>query len=382
MTPPRPPQSQYSLAREVALRLERAGEQPYASEEEQYLVLENGEVIEFGRPLKGHRMFPAKTLLKNRRLAEGFAEFAAKGNISDCVFWSICTPTSKTEVDELEQDYESFNKLINSVFTDLRKNFGFELLAFGVHIEFDESSKMFDIHGHFVARIPSAQREAARRKLMQAFSRSHTPDEKIRSPQGVIYYLSRTFSLKKMLRWPVPALVAAWKLGDRRFHFCRTAGDFQKYRREQKKVSDSSRVRRRRQIIRGERQSREDRARRDRPLTSRVWKIRGEQIRGTLYQRASLAGTRLGSSAIQSQPPSPRSSNLGAYPSASWATTQTGALASTSRFGVVVPTINAFGTGTSVNPIHVRRPKKSLRRAIQFVVNFVKRLIGKVRRNE
>jgi len=29
MTPPRPPQSQYSLAREVALRLERAGEQPY-----------------------------------------------------------------------------------------------------------------------------------------------------------------------------------------------------------------------------------------------------------------------------------------------------------------------------------------------------------------
>jgi hypothetical protein len=372
--------SQYSLAREVAVRLAHAGEQPYASEEEQYLVLEDGEVIEFGRPLKGHRMFPAKSLLKNRRLAEGFASFAAEGNISDCVFWSICTPTSKTDVDELEQDYENFNTIINSVFTDLRKNCGFELYAFGTHIKLDEKSKMLDVHGHFVARIPLDQREAARRKVMQAFSRTHTPDEKIRSPQAVIYYLSRTFSLKEMLRWPVAALVAAWKLGGRRFHFCRTAGDFQEYRRKEKEASDSKRNRRRRQVIRSK--GLENQAGGDRPLTSRLWNIRGEQIRGTLYQRNTLPPTRSGASAIQPQPPSSKESNVGAQPSASYATTQTSPLALSGHFGVVAPTASPAKPGTSFNPTNVLRPKNVVRRVIQYVGNFLKQLIGKIRRNE
>ena len=325
-------------------------------------------------------MFPAKSLLKNRRLAEGFADFAAKGDISDCVFWSICTPTSKTEVDELEQDYENFNTIINSVFTDLRKNCGFELYAFGTHIKLDETSKMLDVHGHFVARIPLNQREATRRKLMQAFSRTHTPDETIRSPQAVIYYLSRTFSLKEMLRWPVAAMVAAWKLGGRRFHFCRTAGDFQEYRRKEKEASDLKRVRRPRQIIRSK--GPENQAGGDRPLTSRLWNIRGEQIRGTLYQRAPLVPTRFGASAIQSQPSSPKDSNVGAYPSASYATTQTSSLALTGHFGVVAPTASPAKPSTSSNPTNVLRPKSVVRRVIQYVANFVKRLIGKIRRNE
>jgi hypothetical protein len=374
-----PRKSQYALAGELALRLENAGEEPYASEESRYVVLENGETVEFGRPRKGHRMFPDKTLLKNQRLAEGFAAFADTTDISDCVFWSICTPTTKTGIDELEEDYESFNKLINCVFTDLRENCDFELFAFGTHIEFDKSTNMFDVHGHFVGRIPVEHREAARRKITQAFSRTHTPDQPIRSPRAVVYYLARTFSLQKMLGWPVPALVAVWKLGKRRFHFCRAAGDFQKYR---KKQSDSNKpaLRRRRNVGTSD-NSVCDRTGGDQPLTTRLWRVGGERIRGTLYEtRSRTAGP------LPVQPPAPPlhncSSGPAAYPSASCTTTQTGLPASAGGPGVTPPAVNPATISNSTNSIRASRLNGFVRRAAQNVANFIKRLIGKIRRNE
>jgi hypothetical protein len=369
--------SQYALAGDIALRLENAGEQPYASDESRYVVLENGETVEFGRPRKGHRMFPDKTLLKNQRLAEGFAAFALSTDISDCVFWSICTPTTKTKIDVLEEDYESFNKLINCVFTDLRENCAFELFAFGAHIEFDKSTNMFDVHGHFVGRVPLEHREAARRKITQAFSRTHTPDGAIRSPRAVVYYLSRTFSLRKMLGWPPSALVAVWKLGKRRFHFCRAAGDFQKYRREQSKSNKP--LHRRRRSPSGN--SRDDQTGGDQPLTTRLWRVDGERIRGTLFETRSRAAV---SSPVQAHPSPSQNPNCGpaAYPSASCTTTQTGPPVSAVRPGVMSPAAKPAASGNPTKPIRVSRPKGLVRRAVQNVVGLLKRLISKIRRNE
>jgi hypothetical protein len=59
--------SAYALARQIALRLDGAGVNPYASECDEYIVLADkreGEIIEFGRPLRAHRMFPVETRAK------------------------------------------------------------------------------------------------------------------------------------------------------------------------------------------------------------------------------------------------------------------------------------------------------------------------------
>jgi hypothetical protein len=117
----------------------------------------------------------------------------------------------------------------------LRKHCDFELLVLGIHIEFDEIAELFDLHAHFVCKIPQGEkREDARRRLMSAFSRPHTPDAVIRSPQAVVRYLSRTFRLRDVATWPISALKAAWKLVDQKFHYTRTGGAFAEWRRLRK----------------------------------------------------------------------------------------------------------------------------------------------------
>src|ERR1700739_2749088 len=70
-----PRQRGYALARQIARHLADAGEDPYADECEQYLILEEGaragETIEFGKPLRGHRLFAVKTRARTHRLAGG-----------------------------------------------------------------------------------------------------------------------------------------------------------------------------------------------------------------------------------------------------------------------------------------------------------------------
>lgn len=135
--------SGYSHARDVARRLAREGEQPYADDCEQYLVLEGvraGEIIEFGRPLRDHRMFPVKSRSKIEKLAEQFEAFAAAEGIVDWCLWTVCRPTRKTVTTDLEDDYRQFNADLNVVLTDLRKRCSFELLLIGIHVRFDPTT--------------------------------------------------------------------------------------------------------------------------------------------------------------------------------------------------------------------------------------------------
>jgi hypothetical protein len=287
-SPPR--KNQHILARQIAQRLARAGEQPYADDCEQYLVLEGereGEVIEFGRPLRDHRMFPVKSASKNNRLAEQFAAFAAIEDRSGWCLWTVCRPTRKTQPNELEEDYRQFNDDINRVFTELRKRCGFELLLIGIHVRFDRSVGLFDLHVHFVCRISMDRREEARRRLMTAFSRCHLPDDAIRSPQGVARYITKTFRLDEVVKWPKKALLAAWKLGGNRFHYCRTAGRFAEYRRDNRPVVDPHQQETARQRRSNRAETRHtDWEFQDRRLVRRTWRFGDQEINGTLYRRA------------------------------------------------------------------------------------------------
>jgi hypothetical protein len=286
--------STYALAREVAIRLERAGVNPYADDFPQYLILgdhREGEILEFGKPLRAHRMFPIKTHAKTERLAKDFEEFAATVDGSKWCFWTVHRASRKTKVHELVADLKQFNADLNNVFVQLRKHCGFELLIIGIHISFDETTGMFDIHAHFVCEIATTeQREDARRRLMAAFSRADTPDEPLRSTQGAARYLSRTFKLRDVVRWPIEALKAAWSLIEHKFHYTRTGGRFAGWRHANKVEADPHELeetRRRRKNRKETRYQPEGPIEGDTKLVSRMWNIQGKLIRGTLYRSAA-----------------------------------------------------------------------------------------------
>jgi hypothetical protein len=76
-----------------------------------------------------------------------------------------------------------------------------EMLLLGVHVEFDFSAGLFDIHAHFVCKIVLEEhQEDARRRLMTAFSWTHTPDDRLRSSPGFANYATRTYKLARVAR--------------------------------------------------------------------------------------------------------------------------------------------------------------------------------------
>lgn len=276
---PRLVRSEYSLALETARRLAREGALPFADHCSHYVVLHGkrqGERIEFGPPLRAHRMFPTRTRSKAELLGREFAAFAAGRDQSDWCVWAIHQP--KTAIKDLVRGLKQFNKRINSVFGQLRKLAGFELLILGIHIEFDHSTQRFDIHAHFVCKVPLTIRKKVRGRLMVSFSRTHTPDEKLRSPHGFAKYAARTYKLQRVVGWPVGALLAAWQLQAHQFRYARMGGAFARFRREIKSRKRGKRkARTRAQNISTDR---------DQPLIRKMWKIGGEDIPGTLFRSA------------------------------------------------------------------------------------------------
>jgi len=284
-----PPSAEYALAHIVAQRLFRAGEEPYADDREQYLVLENGEIIEFGRPLRDHRMFPVKSRGKTDSLANDLAEFAAVHGCHDWRFWSVCRPARKTSIEDLEADYRDFNTLLNLVFTDLRQRLGFEYLVCGIHLRFDRTVGLFDLHAHFVCRVPTANLRKVHERFLTEFSRVDLPDEAVRSPQAVARYMRQTFDLTEAVEWPEEALLAAWRLGGKRFHYTRTAGTFADWRAAQRTPADPhhlAQTRDRRQKRAGTRYKGTGWEYQDRHLVTRDWRFGDKVIRGSLYRRA------------------------------------------------------------------------------------------------
>jgi hypothetical protein len=285
-----PPRSgEYAVARQIAQRLALAGENPYSDDREQYLVLESGEIIDFGRPLRDHRMFPVKSRAKTERLAEDLAAFGAAHGWHDWHFWSVCRPSRKTRVEDLEADYREFNSLLNAVFTDLRQRFGFECLVCGIHVRYDPTTGLFDLHAHFVCRVPAAHVEAVHRRLLTEFSRAHLPKEAVRSPQAVARYIARTFDLSEVAEWPEDAIVAAFRMGGKRFHYTRTAGAFAGWRAAHRTPEDPHHL----ALLRNRRQNRAETRytgtgwdHQDRHLVTRDWRFGDKVIRGSLYRRA------------------------------------------------------------------------------------------------
>jgi hypothetical protein len=314
--------SDYSLAREIARRLVDAGVFPFKDGRAQYVRLhgaQEGQRKEFGPPLRSHRMFSMKRRSLIERRAQEFSAFAATADQTDWRVWAIHYPSRKTQLDAVVEDLKSFNALINNIFSQLRKaeEYEFQILILGIHIEFDHTTGLFDIHAHFVCKIPAepVHREEVRGLLMQAFSRTDLGDEPLRSAEGFTRYAEKTFKLANVVKWPAEALVGIWPLVDHKFHYVRTGGDFADWVRDQPPASrtaeqeEKSRKRKNRKDTRYTGNAWDYQ---DQPLVRKKWKIDGELVDGTLYRSAAKAGPRAPAASAPSS----------SYPSALGITTQ------------------------------------------------------------
>lgn len=170
-----------------------------------------------------------------------FEAFAKADGLKDCVFWCIGVSRAKASPESLDAALKSFNEKINIEFSELRKSGKFEQLLLVVHPRYDHESGLFDLHAHFIARIPREHREAIRLRLGVKFSKTDFPDQSIRNAAAVAtYMLWGIFRNKIMIHWPDNALRAAWKLTESRFHFVRPGGSFSQWRAAKARLKEKA----------------------------------------------------------------------------------------------------------------------------------------------
>ncbi|KJS08554.1 MAG: hypothetical protein VR78_17780 [Hoeflea sp. BRH_c9] len=147
------------------------------------------------------------------------------------MFWGIGLTGAKAASDDLVAAMKAFNARLNIEFSELRKKHSFELLLIAIHPRFDIATGLFDLHAHFICRVPPEHREAAHRRLMSKFSKIDLNTNPIRNPAAVAtYMLWGIWRNEVMLSWPDHALKAAWSLAQHRFRLFRTGGAFAKWR--------------------------------------------------------------------------------------------------------------------------------------------------------
>ena len=286
--------SPFGYAKALARRFASIGINPYQSDKERYVVLLDGgggEIVEWGRPLRGSRIFGPNAIRKDGPMVADFAAFSKQVGLNDCVYWGVGIPGAKADPDDLDAGLGSFNKKINIEFSELRKSGKFEVLLLVIHPRYDEFSGLFDLHAHFIARVPLEHRDAVQHRLRINFSKTDFPDKPIRNAAAVAtYMLWGIFRNKIMIHWPDKALKAAWKLTESRFHFVRAGGSFAQWRaskarlkeeacstvdEDQKRINRAATADPRQQVVNG-----------DRLLSKIMIKMRGVRIPALLFEAA------------------------------------------------------------------------------------------------
>lgn len=223
-------------AHRIAARLDAMGLDPYQSALSRFLVLLGdapGEIVDLGRPLRSSRLFKTTVQRRDIEIAHDFEKFAAQVDRDEWLFWNVGLPTQKAEVGHLVEANVEFNRLINIHFSELRKRCDFELLLLVIHPRWDEVSRKFDLHAHFICRIPPEHREPAKRRLLQAFSKadvaSNVPVKN--AAACATYMVWGICPSENVAMMPNDALADLWALSRSRARLVRPGGAFKHYRR-------------------------------------------------------------------------------------------------------------------------------------------------------
>ncbi len=291
--------SQASLtqaANQIADRLERLGLDPFYSDRERYFVLleeRPGDIIELGRPLRGSRLFKKSNLSRDIDRVCAIESFADACNGEEWLYWNVSLPGAKAAVGNLVEANREFNRLINVHFTEMRRRNGFELILLVIHPRFDPISGKFDLHAHFICRIPGEHREAASRRLLTAFSKAHVPEERVRNPGACATYMIWGICRpNETAELPDDALSDLWQLSRSKARLVRNGSRLSKWRRDNcAAVKDPESVRQ--ELLRRERRKATNSTPRpegrDRLLVKTKATINGKRVAVILFERLAAA---------------------------------------------------------------------------------------------
>jgi hypothetical protein len=221
-------------ARLIAGRLEGLGHHPFQSDRERYLVLledRPGDIVELGRTLRGSRLFKKSVLARDITMIHDIEAFAAACEGEEWLYWNVGLTGAKADVGSLVEANEEFNRLINIHFREMRRRNGFQLILIVVHPRFDPFTGRFDLHAHFICRIPREHREAARRRLLTAFSKADVPDDPVRNAVACATYMIWGIAdPRETIGLPDDALSDLWRLSRSKARMVRTGERFGKWR--------------------------------------------------------------------------------------------------------------------------------------------------------
>lgn len=231
------PAKQSDLPEKIAAKILRFDD-PYASKSDQYIVSCNtGEIFYIGRPLRTSRCISGRALKRNVKTFEDFKEFASKQDISNWRFWSLKLPGRKSEISNLADEYDRFNKSINNHFSALRNKNIFEVLLETIHIKYfisDISKKEeFDIHLHMICRVVPEFYDDIFKELNNKFSKVDIKEnDYIRNINGCAFYmLKNVLPFEDIATWPSHILETIWNFTLGKPQLVRPCGSFQEWRR-------------------------------------------------------------------------------------------------------------------------------------------------------
>lgn len=293
--------SSTKAARLIAGRLEKLGHDPFQSDRERYLVRlddNSGEVIDLGRPLRGSRLFKKSVLARDIETVRNIEAFAATCRDEEWLYWGVGLTGAKAVVGDLVEANREFNRRINIHFSEMRRRNGFELILLVVHPRFDPVSGRFDLHAHFICRIPPAQREAARRRLLTAFSKTDVPDEPVRNVGACATYMVWGICPPaKTVGLPDNALSDLWQLSRSKARLVRIGKRFGKWKRETVGAADEYEREERKRIRKNRAETADPRPQpewRDRLLAKVKATINGEKVAALLFEERRVAPERDG----------------------------------------------------------------------------------------
>ncbi|MCX7321624.1 MAG: hypothetical protein NT113_19805 [Hyphomicrobiales bacterium] len=272
-------------ARRIADRLKAMGHDPFYSDRERYLVLledRPGDIVELGQPLRGSRLFKASALARDIAMVRDIEAFATKFPEDDWLYWNIGLTGAKAPVGGLVKAYGEFNRLINIHFTEMRRRNKFELILLVIHPRYDPVSGRFDLHAHFICKIPPEQREAARRRLLTAFSKADVPDGSVRNAAACATYMIWGIAPpEETIALPDDALSDLWRLSRAKARLTRTGRSFGAWRHAQTACQEQDLPKQKRRTASSQPQSDQH----DRLLAKTVATIKGKKVAALLYEK-------------------------------------------------------------------------------------------------
>jgi hypothetical protein len=278
-------------ARLIAGRLEKIGHEPFYSDRERYLVRlddNSGEIVELGRPLRGSRLFKKSVLARDIATVRDVEAFAATCKEEEWLHWNIGLTGEKAAIGSLVEAYREFGRLINNHFSEMRRRNEFELILLTVHPRYDPFSGRFDLHAHFICRIPREHREAARQRLLTAFSKADVPDEPVRNVAACVTYMVWGIAdPEETVELPDAALSDLWALSQSKARLVRKGERLGKWKQKTAEPIDEHERARRERIRKNRAETADPRPQpkwRDRLLAKTKVTIDGKKIAALLFE--------------------------------------------------------------------------------------------------